>query len=251
MFLKSDDQCKKELIPGIIALIVIPVYNALVFSLRREDLIALTREDGIVENTAATCYLVSAFILFLLSTRAKAINRTNFPGFIDHIFYIVLAVAMIVFAGEEISWGQRLFDFNIPGFWENANRQGEANLHNLNFWDALDTSGSKKHGIMRLFSSSAIFSYFWLTIFIIGPIINRYWSSANDYFKTKGIPAFNMLYGLLFIGNFLALEYIERTGIELRPVGEVKETNFAVLYLAASISMLINTKSMKRISLNG
>ncbi len=34
-------------------------------------------------------------------------------------------------AGEELSWGQRLFDTNVPGFFMIHNAQGETNIHNL------------------------------------------------------------------------------------------------------------------------
>jgi hypothetical protein len=34
-------------------------------------------------------------------------------------------------AGEEISWGQRLFEIESSGFFDENNAQGEMNLHNL------------------------------------------------------------------------------------------------------------------------
>lgn len=251
MFLKVDDLIKNETIPGVIALIIISIYNSLVFFSTREELINYTREDGIVEYASVACYLASALVFFFLSLKAKINIRTDSSGHIRHIFYFILALVMIGFAGEEISWGQRLLEYNIPEYWKHANRQGEANLHNLNLWDALDTSGNKKNGIMRLFSSVALYTYFWFFLFVVMPIVTKIWSAANDYIKMMGIPVFNFFYGLLFMVNFLTLEFIEGIGIELRPVGEVKETNFAVLYLAACISILAKSEHKIHKSLKG
>jgi len=250
VFIKTDNLSKKEMVPGIIALILIAISNIITFSSTRKDLIALTREDGLVESIAVACYVGSVVTLIILTAKAIAANRSNYPGFQNYLVYLVLAFAVLIFAGEEISWGQRFFNFKIPDFWKQANRQGEANLHNLNFWEALDTSGNRKQGITRLFSSVAFYSYFWFFVFLVVPLLNKYWSRAAVFFKNKGIPVFNFIYGILFLLNFFTLEFIERTGIELRPVGEVKETNFAVLYLAACISILLKFEYVTHPSLN-
>jgi hypothetical protein len=36
--------------------------------------------------------------------------------------------------GEELSWGQHLFDWTTPEFWTQINDQGETNLHNTSSW---------------------------------------------------------------------------------------------------------------------
>jgi hypothetical protein len=40
-------------------------------------------------------------------------------------------VGMVFIAGEEISWGQRLFGWVTPAELEAVNNQGESNLHNV------------------------------------------------------------------------------------------------------------------------
>lgn len=46
-------------------------------------------------------------------------------------FFMLLAMACFYTVMEEISWGQRLFDFATPEMLLERNLQGEANLHNL------------------------------------------------------------------------------------------------------------------------
>lgn len=47
------------------------------------------------------------------------------------LFFSVLALACLYVAGEEISWGQRLFDVPTPEFFSEHNLQQETNLHNF------------------------------------------------------------------------------------------------------------------------
>jgi hypothetical protein len=43
---------------------------------------------------------------------------------------ILLSLMMLGLAGEEISWGQRVFGVETPTDWSSGNRQGETNFHN-------------------------------------------------------------------------------------------------------------------------
>jgi hypothetical protein len=43
----------------------------------------------------------------------------------------VLATVLLFAAGEEVSWGQRLFDLETPQVLVDGNRQDELNLHNV------------------------------------------------------------------------------------------------------------------------
>lgn len=47
------------------------------------------------------------------------------------LFFGVLALACFYVVGEEISWGQRLFDIQASGFFARNNLQQETNLHNF------------------------------------------------------------------------------------------------------------------------
>ena len=47
------------------------------------------------------------------------------------LLYALAMVAVIFTAGEEISWGQRIFGWMTPGALEDVNNQGETNIHNI------------------------------------------------------------------------------------------------------------------------
>lgn len=67
-------------------------------------------------------FFTATLILSLLLTRYKHPYR---------LFFAFLALACFYVVGEEISWGQRLFSFTSPDFFQRHNLQQEVNLHNF------------------------------------------------------------------------------------------------------------------------
>ncbi len=83
-------------------------------------------EDGFVEWVTvfallATCIIASRYLFKLSSQRNWLFFAT--------IFF--LALFCFFAAGEEISWGQRIFHIQSSEFFKEKNAQGETNLHNL------------------------------------------------------------------------------------------------------------------------
>ena len=56
--------------------------------------------------------------------------RNKMPQLVA-LFFLGIGLFYIVCAGEEISWGQRVFGWETPEAYAAANEQGETNLHNL------------------------------------------------------------------------------------------------------------------------
>lgn len=46
----------------------------------------------------------------------------------------VAALGCLYAAGEEVSWGQHIWNWSTPEYWEEINDQGETNLHNISSW---------------------------------------------------------------------------------------------------------------------
>lgn len=66
------------------------------------------------------------FAIALIISARLAFSRSEFA-----IFFAFLAVACFYVCGEEISWGQRLFNLDTPQFFQQHNLQQETNLHNF------------------------------------------------------------------------------------------------------------------------
>ena len=82
----------------------------------------LIAEDNWGEYGTFIYWLFSSFILAWVFFRYQDFRK---PG------YLVFALVAFLIAMEEISWGQRIFNIETPGFFFTNNYQGELNLHNL------------------------------------------------------------------------------------------------------------------------
>lgn len=87
-----------------------------------------TREDGFIENLSVFALFLGAMTAFY---RAKILAKFRSPLFV--ICLILMGLVFIFGMGEEISWGQRIFDWKSPAFFQQYNTQGETNFHNLKF----------------------------------------------------------------------------------------------------------------------
>lgn len=85
-----------------------------------------TREDGFAEYGTAFLLFASSVLLFTrffkLFSQKKALWK---------IGIVTMAVVFLFGAGEEISWGQRIFNIESSEYFLENNAQGETNLHNM------------------------------------------------------------------------------------------------------------------------
>lgn len=85
---------------------------------------ALSREDGPVETATFACFAAGAGCALVAALRFRSLGRPAVAA-------AVLAAVLFVAAGEEVSWGQRLFGVDTPDAFVDGNTQDELNLHNL------------------------------------------------------------------------------------------------------------------------
>ena len=83
-------------------------------------------EDGFLENATAVLIAVSAIIVLVRFFRTRHLYPWTFSA-----FSLTFAALLIFVAGEEISWGQRIFNIESNEFFLSNNKQNETNLHNM------------------------------------------------------------------------------------------------------------------------
>ncbi len=87
---------------------------------------SIVREDSLVEYIQAFLFFVSSIISLIVSTRLYK------KGLILHsIMYMILFAGLFFIFIEEISWGQRIFDVEVVGYFKDHNVQNEITVHNL------------------------------------------------------------------------------------------------------------------------
>ena len=125
----------------------------------------LIREDNIVETTSTLLWFAATAVILvsLLTGLRQGVSKT---------FYILLALFFFVCGGEEISWGQRLFEIDTPELLRDINVQEEITLHNI--------------GSISLFSNA--FFLISLVFFLLVPWLQRRLQGFTVYLAYFGLP---------------------------------------------------------------
>ncbi|HSP31253.1 MAG TPA: hypothetical protein VLO13_04475 [Halomonas sp.] len=79
-------------------------------------------EDKIGEYATSVAFAAAACFFVAVARRGIGLNR---------LFMFSMAFLSLLIAGEEISWGQRIFGVDTPELLRNVNHQGEITLHNI------------------------------------------------------------------------------------------------------------------------
>jgi len=169
----------KILIP--FGIIVTLSYVPMFFPAEWVDL--FVREDRIYESLGALFFLIAALIFGFAFFR---VDR--------RLAYLAFAVVFIIFAGEEISWGQRIFRTGDSELVRNINAQQETNIHNLKFLDA-------NRGTAGLLSAGTLFLIFVLAVWLFIPLIAAAYEPGKQFFASF-MPIFSLQLFLLMILNF-------------------------------------------------
>lgn len=141
------------------------------------------KEDGIVEYGSALCWFLAALTLIISTLKTKK-NQTNSNH--STLPYILLISFFVVCGGEEISWGQRIFNLNTPELLKTVNVQNEITLHNI--------------GSISVFSNA----FFLLTIlyFWVVPFILSKYSNMQTLVHHYGLPLPNKYVSAVYSISF-------------------------------------------------
>jgi hypothetical protein len=153
-----------------------------------------TVEDGFVEWLTVLGLLAGSFTCF---HRFFTLRKEKRWMFLTATF--ILGILLFFAAGEEISWGQRLFGIESPEFFKQRNTQGETNFHNLVL------------GGVRI--NRWIFSFlliFVLSLYIIVvPLLYKRKRWMQNFVRYFGIPLPKTYQIISFIIMFIASEMMD------------------------------------------
>jgi len=125
----------------------------------------ILEEDGPIENVTAIAYFIS--FIFSLAIAKFFKEKTIFLA-----LFLILALGFLFIALEEISWGQRILNFEVPD-WFPENFQGETNIHNRGVLLGSD--------LVVFFMLSVLGSFTW---FVLPKIHNSIFKKAGNNYKT-------------------------------------------------------------------
>ena len=176
-------------------------------------------EDGPVENLTALFFLIAAGMVFVAARRLRGEPRAGRSAHPAWLF--AAAVVLFVFAGEEISWAQRILGFGTPVPLGEVNRQDEFNVHNLEI-------------VHRTFGGTHRF----LSLMMLGlglglPILARI-PATRGLIARLGIPVPSASAAVLFVGA-----YVYGQVFALVPRHADPDLQFEFLYSAIEVRELI------------
>lgn len=150
-------------------------------------------EDGFVEWITVLGLLG---VVFVCINRLFTLHKEK-SGF----FLFVTAMTAILFffaAGEEISWGQRIFGIESSDFFKQNNAQQETNLHNL-------VVGGKK---INKIIFSTVLSICLGIYFLIVPFLYVKLNKFKQFVNYSGIPVPRVYHAAAILVTFLLTEII-------------------------------------------
>jgi hypothetical protein len=212
------------------------------FFISEDRIIPHIQEDGFFENISAIAFLATAVVYLIIFFKKVPFTGIQWSKRMFRLFIIIMALVAFTAFGEEISWGQRIFNFETPEWFQQANRQKEINLHNLHFFDPHAPEGGYKPFWKLVFTSGYLFNMFWLLFFVIIPLLRHYHSVFRDWINRTGFPRISIGISALFLFNFAGyklLTWFFRGSLTYKAVGEINEANLGILFCLTSITLFL------------
>ena len=211
-------QIKLLNILAFIALIFLIIYISLSNNYK------ITSEDGIIEYLSAFFWLIG-IILSIKIVISKELKMKAIA--------IVFLMICIISLGEEISWGQRVFNIRTPDIMVNANRQAEMNFHNLYIFSGgscwLEFFKSGKFNIYQLTDAQNLFRIFFILFFLIFPILNKIKRFQVLFRKIGYYRPDNYFTLSIFLFLFVScLIMIGKDELYLHSIQEIREMSYAI-----------------------
>jgi len=218
---------KKNIYIGIGILSIILFYLP-VFILPKDPLLEITHEDGLIEYFSVVFFFLAALVfLWIFITK----NRS--------IFFLFFILAFLFAAGEEMSWGQRIFHFKVPEAITSINAQGEFNIHNLDF---IQHEHGLNLSLKALLNFNRMFILFYLVYCVFIPLAYRYSGKVRGLANRIRLPIVSFWIGLLFLANEITSKAIELIYVARLPydldIAEIKETYWALAVFIMAIYFL-------------
>ncbi len=156
--------------------------------------ILLGKEDSFFEWLTALFYFIS-FILLVLTFKK---NR--------NVFLLLLSFVLFFGAGEEMSWGQRIFGFSTPESINKINVQHEFNIHNITLFDGKYMGGGAKKGWDRFLEMDLLFKIFTIVFGCVLPFLVYKVKFINSLTQKFKVPVPPISIGIFFAVTWIVLK---------------------------------------------
>lgn len=197
------------------------------------------REDHYFENVGAISLFVAAIIFFYAFRLSLSPDLSGKIFWVKKLAYLGFALLFFFGAGEEISWGQRIFNIKTPDALSAINAQDEITVHNMSFM-----------GYQLPFENG--FDVVWMTVAVLIPVLSMF-VKPFERFADRLVPIVHWWVGLLFILNYgfakvakiIFLDFYTYSQVPyVQAVQEVKESHYELLFAFLALFVLLELKKL-------
>jgi hypothetical protein len=179
----------------------------------------LLRDDKVYEWTQ---FALIVTVVALAATAAR--YRLSQRWWLAAAFLAVVTLGAFLLAGEEISWGQRVFGWTSESL-EAVNRQGETNLHNIS------AEGIELESVFRaVMWTIGVFGVVAPFVVRRGPARTR----AGELLRVITPPAFLAPCFLMIVG-YRAMRFLLPDLTDATPIKKMQEFSELSLYAALAV----------------
>ncbi len=190
-------------------------------------------EDSLLETIQVVLISATSGILAWVSAQLIRTGRRAMAA-----LYVLLALGTFFVAGEEISWGQRIFGWRTPEALEVINAQQEISVHNI-------------HGFHQLFIYAVMLGGLYGTV---APLVGLALSPARRWSVTGSlvipplclIPAFFMPFGYRLGRMLLRPEQYVAPGYAVFVITEFSELTELCLYFGLLVFAWLNLRRLRQ-----
>ena len=195
-----------------------------------DTIIKFGLENSFFEILTPVLFLGGAVFFFLCYKRTK------------NLFLLGLVILLIFGAGEELSWGQKIFHFSTPKSIKEVNVQKEFNIHNLEIFNDRNLKKIKKTGFQRLLEINFLFRIFCLVFLVCVPLYFFHIKARILTNRKIQMPVPPVTIGIFFFLSWVisyGLKYYILPGGKIRyyyrTTGEIFEFTTAYIYFLVSL----------------
>ena len=123
LLIRFFNPVKVEIKSLIVKIVYVAALFLLVFHYFSSDIYFIFGEDRLMESLTVVLAVISSGIFLFLGNKQSVLS--------EKILFFLLSGLMLIFAMEEISWGQRILGLATPELFKKINIQNEINIHNI------------------------------------------------------------------------------------------------------------------------
>ena len=211
------------------------------YILSPETLAPYVYEDSITEYGQALFFFLAAVFFLITFFISDTRNEFWFIKTQSNFIFLWLALILLFGAGEEISWGQRIFGFETPEALKEINVQDEFTLHNIGIFDTTSDS---------FFKTNRLFHIFWFLIGIAIPVSALLYQSWRDFLVKLGMPLFPLLLSSQFLLFYILSKTYRMTDVDHELYGkrltEFREAQHALIFCLIALYFFLQARNERK-----